>query len=484
MSKYIGVKYFVKTKYSQKKQQKGDVIYITSLGYSLHLSNDKNKKNSSKSSAKSNLSGTTSKSNNAIQNAAGLSKCDNHNCRKYDDREYDIEIIRGTNSIVNDVKKLYKDEFEEARIEYNNRQVREDRKIKDYFTHVSNNTKNDLACEIIIELGDMKFWSTKDINYKKKMTNVFEEQVKDLETLVPDFKIASAIIHYDETSPHLHIIGVPIKYKNKYGMSKQVGKSDVFTKESLTKIQDKIRLLSIESFNKEYQTNYKLKPKLKGRNRDYHITEMENYQKMKKSIEVHQNNLNRIKDKNDNLKNKTKEIRDMLENLKLKGLIKNQLVLDVVDRDKAIVFIDLIDRTIAEYEDIQELTVTLKELESELLNNRDRIRLLLKNNEDLNYEGDYLKYKINSKNEEIKELKEENNSLQSSLKHFKNLIYNLVKFLMDKIYRNKDKKKYLEFAKELYEHGALDDEDFNLLQDNRNTNNKNKAVIEKDDIER
>jgi len=460
------------------------VIYIVSLGYSFHLSNDKNKKNSSKASAKSNLSGTTSKSNNAIQNAASLSKCDNHNCRKYDDREYDNEIIRGTNSIVNYVKKLYKDEFEEARLEYNNRQVREDRKIKDYFTHVSNNTKNDLACEIIIELGDMKFWGTKDINYKMKMTNVFKEQVKDLEKLVPDFKIASAIIHYDETSPHLHIIGVPIKYKNKYGMSKQVGKSDVFTKESLTKIQDKIRLLSIESFNKEYQTNYILKPKLKGRNRDYHITEMENYRKMKKYIESHQNNLSRIKDKNNNLKNKTKEIRTMLENLKSKGLIKSQLVLDVVDRDKAIVFIDLIDKTIMEYENIQELTVTLKEIESELLNNRDRIKLLLKNNEDFNSEVNDLKDEIQSKNEEINELKEENHLLKSSLEHFKNLIYNLVKFLMDKIYRNKDKAKYMEFAKELYEHGALDYEDFNLLQDNKNTNNKNKSVIEKDDIER
>lgn len=459
------------------------MIYIPSLGYSFHLSNDKNKKNSSKASAKSTLSGTTSNSNNAIQNAAGLSKCDNHNCRKYDDREYDIEIIRGSNSIVNDVRKLYKDEFEEARIEYNNRQARDDRKIKDYFTHVSNNTKKDLACEIIIELGDMEFWSTKDMDYKKKMTNVFEEQVKSLEELVPDFKIASAIIHYDETSPHLHIIGVPIKVKNKYGMSKQVGKSDVFTKETLTKIQDKMRVHCMESFNKEYHTNYKLKPKLKGRNRDYHISEMKNYQKMKKSLEIHQNTLNKAKERTDNLKNSTKEIREMLENLKSKGLIKNQLVLDVVDRDKAIVFIDLIDRTIAEYENIQDLTATLKEVESELLNNRDRIKLLLKNNEKLNSEVDNLKDKIKSKNEEINDLKEENGLLKSSLEHLKNLIYNLVKFLMDRIYRNKDKEKYREFAKELYEHGALDDEDFKLLQDS-NTNNKDKTVIEKDDIER
>ena len=67
------------------------------------------------------------------------------------------------------------------------------------------------------KLGDKKFWDTKSMTYKHKMTNVFIKQVDDLELLVPNFKIASAIIHYDETSPHLHIVGVPIKYKNKNG---------------------------------------------------------------------------------------------------------------------------------------------------------------------------------------------------------------------------------------------------------------------------
>ena len=49
------------------------------------------------------------------------------------------------------------------------------------------------------------------------MSEVYKKQVEDLEMLVPNFKVASAIIHYDETSPHLHIVGVPIKYKNKNG---------------------------------------------------------------------------------------------------------------------------------------------------------------------------------------------------------------------------------------------------------------------------
>ena len=462
------------------------MIYITSLGYSFHIGSDKNKKNSSKASAKSNLSGTTSKSNNAIQNAAGLSKCDNHNCRKYDDKEYDVEIIRGTNSIVNDVKKLYKDEFEDARLEYNSRQVREDRKIKDYFTHVSNNTKSDLACEIIIELGDMEFWGTKDITYKKKMTNVFEEQVKSLEELVPNFKIASAIIHYDEKSPHLHIIGVPIKYQNKYGMKKQVGKSSVFTKESLTKIQDKIRLLSIESFNKEYQTNYKLKQKLKGRNKDYHITEMDNYQQMKDNIEIHQRYLKLIEEKNNDLSNKTKEIEAILDNLKSKGFVKSELVLKVVDRDKMIAFINLVNKTIIEYQSVAELTATLKELESELLSNRDRLKLLEKNNEDLSLNVDSLTKSIKEKDEEISELKKENLNLKSFLEKLKDKFYFIKHFIFTKLIDHKEKDKYVQLTHDFYEHRGLDEDDYKELINFSKPINSSRDYIakEKDDYER
>lgn len=68
-----------------------------------------------------------------------------------------------------------------------------------------------MACEIIIEIGDMDFWSDKDDKFQKKMTDVFKEQIEDLELVVPNFKIANATIHYDESSPHLHIVGVLFK---------------------------------------------------------------------------------------------------------------------------------------------------------------------------------------------------------------------------------------------------------------------------------
>lgn len=98
------------------------------MPYSLHLGSDKNKKNSVRASAKNNVSGTTSKSNNAIQNAKQLSTTDKHNYRKYDNRQDEIVVIKGTTSLYNDVLRFYKNEFEEARLEYNNKQTRDDRK--------------------------------------------------------------------------------------------------------------------------------------------------------------------------------------------------------------------------------------------------------------------------------------------------------------------------------------------------------------------
>ena len=154
---------------------------MSELAYSLHLGSDKNRKNISKQNGKHNLSGTTSLPNNAIQNVRQLSKVDKHNYRKYDNEQDLIEIVRGTSSPLDDVKELYLSEFEEARLEYNSKQSRLSRMIDNYFDNVSNNEKKDLACEIILELGDKEYWDTKDEKFKKRMSEVYKKQVDDLE---------------------------------------------------------------------------------------------------------------------------------------------------------------------------------------------------------------------------------------------------------------------------------------------------------------
>lgn len=128
------------------------------LSYSFHLGRDKNKSKSAQEIAKITSTGETSFANNAIQNLKDLSDVNNHNHRAYDNKVDDIEIIIGTNNVIEDVNFLYLEEFEEARNEYNNRQTRNDRKIVNYLQYVSDDKKKDIACEIIIELGDMEFW--------------------------------------------------------------------------------------------------------------------------------------------------------------------------------------------------------------------------------------------------------------------------------------------------------------------------------------
>lgn len=57
----------------------------------------------------------------------------------------------------------------------------------------------------------MKNWENKSQKDKLKMIDVFKEQIINLEKVVPNFKVANATIHFDESSPHLHIIGGLIK---------------------------------------------------------------------------------------------------------------------------------------------------------------------------------------------------------------------------------------------------------------------------------
>ena len=462
---------------------------MSELSYSLHLSSDKNRKPSSKNMAKNNTSGSTSLSNNAIQNAKQLSRVDKHNYRKYDNNSELIEIIKGTTSLYEDVKNLYLEEFEEARLEYNKEQEnkgRNDRKITDYFKKISDNTKNDLACEIIIELGDKKYWDTKDDKFKHKMTNVFKEQLNDLQELVPDFKIASAIIHYDETSPHLHVVGVPIKYKSKNGMSKQVGKGDVFTRDSLRTIQDKMRTLCIASFNKEYGLNNILKKKEKGRNKDINVKDMTNYQAMKEELNKNKEALEIANKKSSELDKTTNDIKDTINNLKKAPIVKNTYTISESDRNKIIDYVDKVQDTNKDFKKTEMLSVTLNNVDTELQENREKIKILTENNKALTLKVDTLSKNIDNKNKEIKELKNDNKHLQEMVDYFKNLFRRLVKFIKNKMFgKEKEREDYWKVSKDMYEHGIFSDETIESIKDDYVWNKENDKHKDKgrDDFE-
>ena len=448
---------------------------MAELAYSLHLGSDKNRKNISRQNGKNNLSKSTSLPNNAIQNVRQLSKVDKHNYRKYDNEQELIEIIRGTSSPLEDVKQLYLDEFEDARLEYNSKQSRPSRMIDNYFDNVSNNEKKDLACEIIIELGDKEYWDTKDDEFKSRMSEVYRKQVNDLELLVPNFKVASAIIHYDETSPHMHIVGVPIKYKNKNGMEKQVGKSDVFTKESLITLQNKMRTLCIEEFNQEYNLDSTLKKKQKGRNMDIHVSDMDNYIALKKQLEKNTENLEKANKKSLELKQNSKDIKDKIDKLKTSKLNKDNYILSKSDKDLFINFINQVDNTNKEYDKIQNLSNTLTNVDEQFKEKDKTIKTLTENNKALSLRVKTLNNNIKEKDNEISFLKSKISSLRNTIDYWKDRFDKLISFLHSKLHNWYDKDdKYIDVVNDMYEDKVLDNDDIKGL----------KLGKEKDDFER
>ena len=429
------------------------------LAYSFHLGSDKNKSKLAKKVSKGNISGTTSFSNNAIQNAKGLSKVNKHNLRDYDNQRERITTIYGTNDIVEDVKQVYLDEFEQSRIEYNSK-TRADRQIKDYFQKVCD-SQNDIACEIIIELGDMDFWQDKYNEYRYKMTDVYNEQIQELSKLLPDFKIANATIHYDETSPHMHVIGVPVIDNCKRGMKKQVGKSQLFTKTLLSEIQDKMRNACIKSYNKFYDVDSRLKIKQKGRNQDINVNDMSNYREMKKKLEQEKQKLDNANKQTKALDNKSKDIIGLLDSLKPMPFNKNNSQISNEN-------IEIIKDYIKDVTDVTETVRNVNDLNMAIKDFEHSAFEIESENRSLKYEIELrdenikkLKDNLSAKDTIINKLKEERDYFKAQFQKFKGFWHDLMSHFQKKVSRYKDEH-YKVVSDDLYKNGIFDDNDYEI----------------------
>ena len=108
-----------------------------------------------------------------------------------------------------------------------------------------------------------------------------------MQEYLPDFKIANAVIHFDESSPHMHVVGVPVWSGTKKGLSKKVSKRNVFTPTTLSVVlQDRLREEARSCFR--YNIHETIGDKKKGRNHDLSVTEYKVQQELEnlRGIEV------------------------------------------------------------------------------------------------------------------------------------------------------------------------------------------------------
>lgn len=96
--------------------------------------------------------------------------------------------------------------------------------------------------------------------------------LSQLRGMLPDFVVANAVVHFDEASPHMHVVGVPVGRGFKCVLETKVSKRSVFTQETLANVLQG-ELKELAESNTEMFFDVGFKEKQKGKNHDLLVME-------------------------------------------------------------------------------------------------------------------------------------------------------------------------------------------------------------------
>ena len=159
------------------------------------------------------------------------------------------------------------------------------------------------------------------------------------------------------------------------------------------------------------------------------------------------------------LDNNTNEIKDIVNDLKNVPLSKNNYILKQEDKDKLVEYLDKVDKTNNDYKTIQDLSVSLKDISTELSESKETIKILKESNNALELRNTNLKNDNSKLKEKNKTLQNELDSIKELFEKIKNKLNDLYHFFVDKMWGDKEKRdKYYPVAYELYGKNILDEE--------------------------
>lgn len=162
----------------------------------------------------------------------------------------------------------------------------------------------------------------------------------------------------------MHLVGVPIKDDYKRGMGKQPAKSKVFTKESLTKIQDEMRSCCIKSYNKVYSEHFLLKQKKEVRKRDISVKNMNGYAEIKKTIQKKEQKFAEANKQTKALDNESNDIKEILDNLKPSKLNKNNMLISSENIEKIKNYTSNVKDATQTIRSVNDLNIAIKDFEN------------------------------------------------------------------------------------------------------------------------
>lgn len=114
---------------------------------------------------------------------------------------------------------------------------------------------------------------------------------------------------------------------------------------------------------------------------------------------------------------------------------------------------------------------------------KDLYLVYAENNKALELRVKSLTEKNKLKDNEIDELKEKNNSLFAELNYFKNKFIRLIKFIKNRLFNRKDRDKYRDFSRDLYEHGVIEHDTIKELNETYKFSKEHDLSKEKDDYD-
>ncbi len=167
----------------------------------------------------------------------------------------------------------------------------------------------------------------------------------------------------------------------------------------------------------------------------------------------YQKSLNKAKQQSDLLDNDTKEAKDIVNNLKLAF----KYVITQEYKDKINSFISQVENTNKEYKNIQKLSTTLTNVDYNIKENNKKIKILTENNKAFELR--------------VKSLTEKNKFIR------------LIKFIKNRLFNRKDRDKYREFSRDLYEHGVIENDTIKELNETYKFSKEHNSVKEKDDYD-
>ena len=154
-----------------------------------------------------------------------------HNERKPEDQKYLKDIGKhihwdktSQNEILvsKPIKEVYRDVFQKSVDEYNAKQRRKDRKIKNFYSKMRKDKSYDAQKEFIVQVGKKGQQLSDDPKKNDELQKaVLETYLKKFEDNYPQLHVYSAVVHVDEASPHLHLAVVPEATGYKRGVAKK-----------------------------------------------------------------------------------------------------------------------------------------------------------------------------------------------------------------------------------------------------------------------